>query len=387
MKSNLILIAYLVLSNLALFAQKYNHETANSIAKNMLVYQVLNNFSTTVPVFFMIPGWFVFGSYEISHIPVYVDEAYYNNIDVNNKKNAIHKELFDAVQVDFFPVIPAEKQMEVRVLAEGRLLYRLRFAKQGDSLELTQVSGDSKDEKRFVIHNGNIIAIDHRNKHGVDRKRTKFYGDTLHIHTKYLAKKSHKQKTEIHFYENRPTLINHFKAKNNGAFKLESSETYKYLSGKLASIETRDRKGNLKDSTFFAHDNTGNLIFFRKHINGELYMSIEKRYADNGFIDHKYVSTNKINYNVKYKYENDIKRGYTINNLSLNKHNEYSFELNLDNQISRIENRTVFYNLPNDFDSESVLFTYFPNGNIESIRVLNKRGQISKQIQMDYAFF
>lgn len=387
MKTKLILIAYLLSSSLTILAQKSNHEIANSIAKNILVYQVLNDFSTTVPVFFMIPGWFVFGSYEISHIPIFVDEAYYNNIDINSKKNAIHKELFDALQVDFFPEIPIDKQMEVRVLAEGRLLYRLRFIKQGDSLELTQISGDNRDEKSFLIYEGNVLGIDHLNKHGLDMQRTKIYGDTLRIQTQHQAKNNRKKKTEIHFHENRPALINHFKTKSNGTYKLVMSETYNYLGGRLASIETSDRKGNQKDSTFFVHDSEGKLILFRKHKNGEVYLSIENTYLDNGLVDQKYVSADQFNYYVKYNYKNNKNSGYTIKNLYLHQHNKFAFEVNLDNQISRIENNTMIIRTPNDFDSESVLFSYNPNGNIESIRVLDKKGQISKQIQFDYAFF
>jgi hypothetical protein len=38
-------------------------------------------------------------------------------------------------------------------------------------------------------------------------------------------------------------------------------------------------------------------------------------------------------------------------------------------------------------DSESILFIYNQDENIESIRVLNQKGIITKQIQFEYAYF
>ncbi len=387
MKTKLIVIICLISSSLTLFSQNKNHVVANSITRNLVIYQVLNKFSTTVPVFFMIPGWSVFGNIEINHIPVFVDEAYYNNVDINSKTNAVHKELFDAIKSDFFPKIPVDKQMEVRVLDRGRLLYRLRFFNRGDSLELNQVSGNNQSEKLFFIHDGELLGINQSGKDWFSKQRTTSLGDTLRIQTKYNSKKRQEEKTEIRYFDGNPTSIHTFTSKNSKSFKLKSVESYHYLEGRLASIEKSNSEGKQKDTTFFMHTYDGKLTMLRKHKEDKLLISLEYRYNEDGLIEHKYVTTDKISYDVKYHNKNQNVSGLKINNLNQNSYSEFMFDLAISNQLSRIQYDKVLYSHPVMLDSESILFIYNQDENIESIRVLNQKGIITKQIQFEYAFF
>jgi hypothetical protein len=377
----------LISNSLTLFAQNKNHEVANSITRNLVIYQALNNFSTTVPVFFMIPGWYVFGSMEITHIPVFVDEAYYNNVDINSKTNAVHKELFDAIKSDFFPNIPIDKQMEVRVLDQGRLLYRMRFFNRGDSLELNQVSGNNQSEKLFFIYDGELRGINQSGKDWFSMQRTTSFGDTLRIQTKYNSKKRQEEKTEIRYHNGNPTSIHTFISKNSKSFKLKSVESYHYLEGRLASIEKSNSKGKLKYTTNFLHNYDGKLAMLRKYKADKIVLSIENRYKEDGMIEHKYVTTDKISYDIKYQNKNNTLSNFTINNLYPDSYNQFMFDLGISNKLSRIQYNAAFYSKPNQTDSESILFIYNQDENIESIRVIDQKGIITKQIQFEYAYF
>ncbi len=391
MKNKLILIYLLLTVSFGVSAQNSNHKVANSITRNMLVYQTLNDFTTTVPVFFMVPGWFVFGSIEVSHVPVFVNEAYYNNVDVNNRKNAMHKELFDAIHVDFFPDIPSDKQMEVRVLENSRLLYRLRFVNQGDTLELVQVSGINSDEKRFLIYQGDLIGVYQKDKHGLSIQQTQIFGDSLRVQTSFDAKKSRSSKSEIRYQGSslhaEPKSISYFKSNNKGAFRLVSTETYRYLEGRLATVETTNRRGNQTEITFFRHSIDGKLILLRKQKAGKLLLSIENHYDDHGLLEKKNVTTSRRNFDIYYHYKGQKIERVTIKNLYRGYSNEFVFDINLENKLSRIEHNKTYDGSQRGIDSESILFGYHQNGNIETIRLLDHKGRISKDIQFEYDYF
>jgi hypothetical protein len=386
-KTKLILVQFLLVFSIGLSAQENNHKVANSIIRNMVVYQSLNDFSTTVPVFFMVPGWFLFGSIEILHIPVFVDEAYYSNVDANNRKKVLHKELFDVVNVDFIPEIPNDKQLEVRVMDRGRLLYRLRFINHGDTLELIQASGLNNDEKRFSIFEGNLIGINQYSKGNYSMQRTELFGDSLRVQTDWSGKNNRTQKTEIRYQGLNPKTIKSFTANNEGQFKLKKTETYSYLDGMLKSVETTNRKGRQINLTSFVYSLDGDLLLLRKQKYDAPLLSIEFRYNDDGFPERKNVATSKRTYSVKYNYKSNNIDDITISNLFNNQSNIFNFEINLDQKLSRIEYRRVSVSSPPRHDTESILMGYGENGNIESIRVLDRRGRISKDIKFEYDYF
>lgn len=213
MKTKLHLLLSLFFLSFVLQAQDQDKQLANSIARNMLVYQMLNDFSTVVPVFFAIPGWYLFGSFQVTHIPVFVDEAYYSEVDMKTRKNALHKELYEAFSIDFFPEIPDDKQMEVRLTDKNRLLYRLRFYRDADTLVVLQISGKNLDEKCFSIAQAELFQVIKKDKHGISYQKSKFLGDTLHRIREYDSKKDILNITEFRFSGNQIDTKSTFRRK------------------------------------------------------------------------------------------------------------------------------------------------------------------------------
>lgn len=387
MKTKLYLLLSLFFLGFVVNAQNQDKQLANSIARNMLVYQMLNDFSTVVPVFFVVPGWYVFGSFQVTHIPVFVDEAYYSNADMNNRKNLLHKELYEAFSINFFPEIPDDKQMEVRVTDKSRLLYRLRFYRQEDTLVVLQISGKNLDEKRFNIAQGELVEIIKKDKYGVSYQKSEYLGDTLKRIHDYDSKKDVFFQTEIRFSGDQLDTKSTFRQKGQGKLKLISTEKYIYINKLLSSVENRNRNGSLIDSTYYLHNLDNKIVSMSKKGFGDKGFNITYSFNNKGFMDKKTIRTGNSNYSLEYYRDNGRISGFLINGLNKSYNNELILDFNLQNQLSRIQHKKKYKEMLTTDKTEEMLFNYHSNGNIESIRIIDLNGKISKEINFEYDYF
>jgi hypothetical protein len=348
---------------------------------------MLNDFTTVIPVFFIVPGWYFFGSFEVSQMPVFVDEDYYAELDLKNRKSALHKELFEVFDVNFIPEITEDKHMEVRLIDDERLLYRLRVYRNDDTLFLLQASGKNFDEKLFKIVGGELMEVIKKDKYGVSVQHLEKYGDTLIINRDFDAKKNIYYFSELRYSnQNQLQSKSTFKQKANGKSKLISKQVYHYINNTLASIKNFNKNGTLIDSTVFTY-NLDNLISsINKMEQNKNIFSINFKYNDDGALTKKGFLSNKIIYDIEYNRERDNIVGLKMNFLR-NDQNEFLFDINLQNQLSRIQHLKSYYRALSPIEKDEILFNYNANGNIKSIRVIDKKGKISKEINFEYAYF
>lgn len=380
------LLLILVISHITK-AQTSDKQVANELVRNMLVYQMLNDFTTTVPVFFFVPGWYFFGSFQVTQIPVFVDEDYYAELDFKNRKNALHKELFEVLEVNFIPEIPDDKHMEVRLIDSDNLLYRMRFYRNDDTLFLLQAAGKTLDEKLFKIVDNDLLEVIKTDKKGVSYQKMERYGDTLRINREYDAKKGVFHISEMRFSnENLLQSKSFYKQKANGKSKLISKHLYQYTNNILTTIINVKRSGTVIDSTTFTYnlDNLLSSIIKRRPIKN--LFSINLKYNDDDLLTKKTFHSKRIIYDIDYIRKDDDIIGLKMNFLEKDQH-EFVFDINLQKQLSRIQHLkspNVYYPLD---DKEEILFYYNANGNIRSIRVIDNKGRINKEISFEYDYF
>lgn len=386
MKTKLHLLLSLFLLSFVANAQNQDKQVANSIARNMLVYQMMNDFSTVVPAFFFVPGWFVFSSFQVTHVPVFVDEAYYSTADVNRPKDALHKELYEAINIDFFPEIPDDKLMEVRVTDQNRLLYRLRFYRDEDTLVVLQISGKNQDEKSFSIAGGELFLIVKKDKHGVSYRKSMFLGDTLHKIRDYDSKKDIFYLTEIRFSDYQLDTKSTFRQRSQGKHRLISTEKYHYLNNLLASVEKHNRSDALLETTTYMHNLDNKIISMSKQSLKD-NLAISYSYDDEGFITKKTFQTGNMNYSIQYYRDSGRVTGFLIDGLNKSYTNELILAINLQNQLSRLQHKKDYKEIPPIVRTEEMLFDYHSNGNIKSIRIFDIQGRITKDIKFEYDYF
>lgn len=380
------LLLILVISHITK-AQTSDKQVANELVRNMLVYQMLNDFTTTVPVFFFVPGWYFFGSFQVTQIPVFVDEDYYAELDFKNRKNALHKELFEVLEVNFIPEIPDDKHMEVRLIDSDNLLYRMRFYRNDDTLFLLQAAGKTLDEKLFKIVDNDLLEVIKTDKKGISYQKMERYGDTLRINREYDAKKGVFHISEMRFSnENLLQSKSFYKQKANGKSKLISKHLYQYTNNILTTIINVKRSGTVIDSTTFTYnlDNLLSSIIKRRPIKN--LFSINLKYNDDDLLTKKTFHSKRIIYDIDYIRKDDDIIGLKMNFLEKDQH-EFVFDINLQKQLSRIQHLkspNVYYPLD---DKEEILFYYNANGNIRSIRVIDNKGRINKEISFEYDYF
>ncbi|MCK9453383.1 MAG: hypothetical protein M0Q90_16935 [Bacteroidales bacterium] len=386
MKTKFHLLLSFVLLGFVANAQNQDKQMANSIVRNMLVYQMMNDFSTVVPAFFFVPGWFVFSSFQVTHVPVFVDEAYYSTAEVNGTKDALHKELYEAINIDFFPEIPDDKQMEIRVTDQNRLLYILRFQRDADTLVVLQISGKNQDEKSFSIAGGELFRIVKKDKHGVSYRKSEFLGDTMHMIRDYDSKKEMFNHTEIRFSDGRLDTKTSFRQRSLGKRRLISTEKYHYLNKQLSSVEKHNRNGSLLESTTYVHNLDNKLVSISKN-SLKVNSVISYSYDDEGFIKKKTFHTGNKDYSLKYYRDNGRVSGFLIEGLNNSYDNELIFAINLENQLSRLQHKKRYNSIPPMVKTEEMLFDYHSNGNIKSIRIFDVQGRLTKDINFEYAYF
>jgi len=386
MKTKLHLLLSLFFLSFVANAQNQDDQVANSIVRNMLVYQMMNDFSTVVPAFFFVPGWFVFSSFQVTHVPVFVDETYYSTADVKSQKDALHKELFEALNIDFFPEIPDDKLMEVRVTDQNRLLYRLQFYREADTLVVMQISGKNLDEKGFSISGGELFQITKKDQHGISYRKSEFLGDTLHKIRDYDSKKDIFYHTEIRFSDGQLDTKTTFQQRSQGKSKLISTEKYYYLNKLLSLIEKQNRSGSILETTTYLYNLDNRIISMNKR-SLKVNLVISYSYNDEGLINSKTFQTGNMNYSLQYYRDNGKISGFLIAGLSKSYTNELTLAINLQNQLSRIQHKKEYKDRPNMVRAEEMLFDYQSNGNIGSIRIYDIQGRITKDISFEYAYF
>lgn len=288
------------------YSQTGNNEAVNKALKNTITYQMFKDFNTTVPLFLMVPGFMFAGSVDITHIPVFVEIDYYNNVELLKRKDYLHKEIFDVIDVSFMPYIPYDSVMHVKVMEKNFLLYTLSFDQNGDTLIYTQTSADNKEEKRLWFINGHLENTTFFDKHGMSWTRTRRSGDTLIKQTKYNASKREILKELIHLQEGRPSLIEFYeKTSHMPDYRMQAKETYQYEDGRLSAINMFNRRGRLRGDIKLLYIDD-NLYHFEKSKRNAVSISVQYRYNDLGNLERKEVKTNRRNFSVKYGYKDKM---------------------------------------------------------------------------------
>lgn len=368
-------------------SQSDNVEAVNNTLKNTITYQMFNDFKTTVPLFFMVPGFMFAGSVDITHIPVFVETDYYNNVELLKRKDYLHKEFFDVIDVSFMPYIPSDSVMQVKVIDKNLLLYTMRFEQNGDTLVYTQTSADTKEEKTLWFINGYPENTIFTYKHGMSWVRTERSGDTLIKKTEFDASKGENLKNLIHLQEGKPFLIESYKkAPHMPDFRLQATENYQYEDGRLSAINTFNRRGRMRSSIKLLYVDK-NLYHFEKSKRNDVSISVRYRYDDLGRLERKEVKTNRRNFSVKYDYKDKMVNQLVIQEEGERYHHRLVFEKDVNDQLVMISIRRVFNDNRNPGTYARYVFGYLNNGNIESLKVINPKGHIIKDIRFEYSFF
>jgi len=369
------------------YSQPGNVEAVNNTLKNTITYQMLNDFQTTVPLFFIVPGFMFAGSVDITHIPVFIENEFFNNIELLKKQNFVQKEIFDVIDVSFMPYIPYDSALLVKVIESNRLLYTLRFEQNGDTLVYKQTSADGRKEKTLYFINGYVENSTFVDGNVMSWVRTGRSGDSLIIETEFDASKMEFFKSIIHLIDGRPSLIEYYKRTlPKPEFRLQASEAYQYEEDKLSGINTFNRRGKLNGSTTLLYINN-KLYHYHKSKRGVSSISVNYLYNDLWSLKRKEVNTIRTNYTVEYNYRNETVNQLIIRQADKHYHQRLDFESDINNQLTIISSGRVLNDEINPTAFSRYVFGYLNNGNIESLKVINPKGIIVKDINFEYSYF
>ncbi len=101
----------------------------------------------------------------------------------------------------------------------------------------------------------------------------------------------------------------------------------------------------------------------------------------------KAIKSGNLKYAVQYYHDNGKTNGFLIDGLNGYYNDELILEMNLKNQLSSIQHNKVYNRIPPMVKTEEMLFDYHMNGNIESIRIYDIQGRITKHIDFEYVYF
>lgn len=388
MKKRYILSCLLaILALLNGYTQNPNNKALNATFKNTLTYQLLNDFNTEIPIFVITPGFFMIGSINYYNFPVFVDVDHFDDLSLLKQSNYLQKEIYDALNFPFLPHVPSDSITVIRIIDKNRLLYTLKIEPDGEKLHFTQTTADGQQEKRIEFDNGKISQIYFVNSEGISWLTYEQSGDSLFVKEEYDNDKNTLTKDIIKLKDGKIlSKHHHIRKDGHSDYRLQSHDKYFYESDRLISIEHLNRRGNLRQSSHMIYYESGDLLKFRKTNRRGTILELNYLLDDKGLLNRKTVESKRRSYTVNYRYEEDflnkimiqeegkrfqhiIEAGWDVNNLLNN------MTIGKNYKSAEIPDRNNKY-----------VFSYTNKHNIESIRLFDPKGKISKEIYFEYSF-
>lgn len=371
------------------YSQNTNDDALNALVKNTLTYQLLNEFKTEIPIFVYTPGFFMVGSMSSFNFPVFVDIDYFDDMNLLKKRNFLQKEIYDAINFPFLPDIPVDSVTLIRVLDKDRLLYTMKIEPDGEKLLFTKTTADGRQEKRIEYLNGQITKVFFVDKDGISWLSYDLSGDSLITKEEFDHGKNTFTKEIMKLKDGKILSIHHHIRKDiHPDYRLQSYDIYKYQENRLTGIEHYNRRGNLRHKSNMVYYYDDELLNFQKtNRRGNSILQVNYLKNDNGLLNKKTVESKQRNYTINYQYRESFLNKMIIDEKDRNYQKIIVFGKDVNNllnmmSLARISKHDADRNRENKF-----VFSYQDNRNIESIRLFDHNGRITKEIYFEYSFF
>ena len=367
-------------------AQIKHPESLTRLVNSTLLYQVLNDFDRTIPLVLFAPGYFYIGNLNYSKNPLFNESIFYENEALVKSSEYYQKEIFDAVDAGFINYIPADSIMQVRVIEGNLLLFELKFMRKGDTLIFMQTDAEKSRNKTVGFSLGKVISVSYNDTEAEINYMSHLEGDTLRI-SRMIDGKTGKNTRSLMHFENGFLSEASFFNMVSGKEQLISRDLY-FMNeiNKPALKQTLNRKGKVTDSTHYYYDGA-NLIHYQSFSGSAEKLSISFMYNRNGKVSGKTVKSPVRNYTSDYSYSNGLISDLEIDDKMKAFRRYFVFASDVGRRLAGLEYSTIAKESMIENLKTRWLFGYNEVGNIISIKVMDDKGLIAREIKLDYVFY
>lgn len=382
-----IILFWLLLLSLNCFGETKSKTTANNYLNQTNWSQVFNNFDINVPVWIVTPWIFAYGN--INYIDN--DVFFKNNLQEDklfSVQDNILKEFSTTFNGNFFKTIPVDSTMIVRSLYKNRLLFTL-FLKQTDSLITIdyKLPDNITGENIVFDKEGNLVSNTRFDEDNTIKIKNIKQSESLYFCTIDNASKSYVTAEESQY--DHGLLLSKMIFRDNketNRRKFVSGKKYQYTDdGKLLTILNVDKKGRPIDSINYYYVDNNLFSIIHDNVNNERDMIFYK--YNNGLMTEKVIKSSNISLQINRKYDMHKMSLISFKNDDQNEVDQFELGYNtlglLNSVICKSGRKSD--NIDDNFTKQYV-FTYNEQSNIKSIKIIDKKGIIQKDISYEYDY-
>lgn len=375
----------LVFAMLQVQGQKNDQHPLDSLVKDIIHTQLVNDLEYEVPFMFFTPGFFLAGSYTSVNNKIYFENQETTNRYFKDPRQIIADDLQQFIKFDVLTEDDLNHDLNIKSFSDHNLLFTLRYEqnKDIDNIVFNLPGGNYTREQKF--NNGTLLSskISKRNKQYLSKLEYE-NKDKINI-IKYDVSKSKYTYVTKQYQDGKLFSVTHFKPnKERKPGKIKKIEKYHYKSdGKLHKRVTLNRKKEPTDSTMLIYKN-GKLASVGYYDHNS-YNSISYFYNEDKLPIKKEIRSDNENTTLKYNYKNDgLLESYEISKQKRPARSSlYTFDYNTDGRLIglKIYEGSSRHNLLSP-DNQYTL-SYNKDGLLELIRDIGKNGVIRKTISYE----
>lgn len=382
-------ILFLVIASLFAFqvnAQVNIPDPLSKMVNSTLMHQVMNDFDRSIPLVFFAPGFYFIGSIDSQNNPLFNESDFYENEELVKSSSYYQKEVFDVLSSGLISYIPADSTMQVRVIDGKKLLFELKFVTNSDTISFTQTDAEKGKSKSVSYSGAKVLAVSFNDTGKEINFISRLIGDSLRVSEMADKNAGKNFRTEIR-YKNGFLSETSWYNKVSGVYELKSTDHY-YLNenNKPGLMQTFNRKGAVTDSTHYYY-NGDKIVHYQSFSGANEKLSVTYIYNRAGKLAGKTVKSPVRNYTVDYSYAGGNIADIEIDDKMKAFIRHYVFKMDVNKRLVNVEYNTIARESLVEALKTRWIFSYNAAGNISSVKVLDGKGTITKEIAIEYVFY
>lgn len=386
MKKALLFVCSLLII-LKTTGQSIQHKPMEKVVNNIVLYQALNNFNHSLPLFLITPGFVMvsnvtFRSGIIVSTPDFEDHAVRQS-----PLKQFQQDITEAFYEPFIPYFPKDSSMLVRFIHDKQMLLEMRFVQQGDTLIFTQSEPGNAKSKIIKYVEGRWVSTSFEQERQIERYTDAFQNDTLRLISskKFQHGKLITDNTRIYYADGRAVAIER-STKSGLTIKNKDQTYFRYDNqNRLLAEETYKSNGKLRSIVSYHYNENQLQRIERKKSKACV---IDLAYDNHGILQSRTYKTRDKEYVTKYiQHENQQKELTFVSKKGANIQYSFSILPDVSQRVAEMDFSETFNEKQVKEKHKRWLLDYNELGNLSSIKLLNHNGKITKEITVEYSFY
>lgn len=352
---------------------------------NTIFQQVLNDFDRRIPLVFFVPGFFFIGSIQVNNNIFFNETDFYEETEMPDLSEFTQQIVSNAIGSNLIPYIPKDSVMKVRIMDNNNLIIEMEFHHTEDTLFFNLTNGSREKIKSISYFNDKVLATSYTDARKGINYSSRLYGDTLR--KSLLHNDERLITTNIIYDDGYISTISTFK-RNPDTKKDDLKKTERFLYNENHQLfekkyfNPRDKMTRMIQ--YYYKGDT--LVQYNINQGTSVVLTVTNDYSskDNSLLKTYYGSD--FNYSRVHYFKESDDLNVEFEKSRKTEKRRYILKSDVNQRLSELEYRLIQPDSPITKTKKRWVFNYNAMGNLSSIKVINKKGNIKKHILLEYSF-